>query len=71
MAVILSLPAYERLQGQKQLADEERQLAANAFGMWADRSDIDDDWLVHGCKGRQRNFFLASFVAMAGQLYRY
>jgi PHD/YefM family antitoxin component YafN of YafNO toxin-antitoxin module len=48
VAVILSLPAYERLQGQKQLADEERQVAANAFGMWANRSDIDDDWLVNG-----------------------
>ena len=44
VAVILSVEAYERL-APPAGARQRRELALAGFGMWADRPDIDDDWL--------------------------
>ena len=47
VAVILGVEAFERLR----LASNEKDrqvLAMEAFGMWADRADIGEDWLARG-----------------------
>lgn len=47
VAIILSVAEYETLQkGTTLLGSSE--LLLSAFGMWADRSDIHDDWLAEG-----------------------
>lgn len=47
VAVILSVERFERLQPLK--ATSRRQaLAEEAFGMWSERADIDDEWLRRG-----------------------
>ena len=47
VAVILSVPEYERTR-RIPLPVDKAELARNAFGMWADRADIDDDWVGEG-----------------------
>jgi prevent-host-death family protein len=47
VAVILSVREYERTR-RVSLLVEKVDLARNAFGMWADRADIDDDWISEG-----------------------
>ncbi|MCP4427038.1 MAG: type II toxin-antitoxin system Phd/YefM family antitoxin [Chloroflexi bacterium] len=47
VAVILSIDEYERLQPQTILSAEQN-LASQAFGLWARRDDIDEDWLSDG-----------------------
>jgi prevent-host-death family protein len=44
VAVIMSIEAYERT---RQKPPEPAKLE-DVFGMWADRDDVDDDWLVNG-----------------------
>jgi len=47
VAVILSVREYERTR-RVTLTPDKAELARNAFGMWADRTDIDDDWVSEG-----------------------
>lgn len=51
VAVILSIEEYERSHRDSTLLPDHDALLEGAFGMWAGRSDIDDDWLE---KGRER-----------------
>ncbi|MFQ6014955.1 MAG: type II toxin-antitoxin system Phd/YefM family antitoxin [Anaerolineae bacterium] len=49
VAVILSVRAYEETCRAPLLPAADRiALARAAFGMWAGREDIDDEWLEHG-----------------------
>lgn len=48
IAVILSVEAFDRLRPRPNDATERRALALAAFGMWADRADIGEDWLERG-----------------------
>jgi prevent-host-death family protein len=45
VAVIMSMEAYERT---RQKAPESTDPIDDVFGMWADRADIDEDWLENG-----------------------
>jgi len=47
VAVILSVREYERTRRVPLPADK-AELARNAFGMWANRTDIDADWVNAG-----------------------
>jgi prevent-host-death family protein len=45
--VIIGIEEYERLQVFRRIALQDKvELARAAFGMWADRNDIDDTWLA-------------------------
>lgn len=45
--VIMGLDEYRRLQNfRREALREKTESAREAFGMWADRKDIDDDWLT-------------------------
>ena len=44
VAVILGVEAFERLRPKTARAKDRRALAVEAFGMWADRVDIDAAW---------------------------
>jgi len=44
VAVILGMEAFERLHPKPARAKDRRALALEAFGMWADRADIDEAW---------------------------
>ena len=46
VAVILSLREYMRRRERPTLTRDRYQLLRSAFGMWANRSDISDDWLT-------------------------
>ena len=48
VAVIMSIDEYERLFLSHALTDEMRVNIQNSFGMWATRSDMDEDWLANG-----------------------
>ena len=47
VAVILSVREYERTR-RVSLPPNKTELARNAFGMWADRVDINDAWVAEG-----------------------
>ncbi len=47
VAVILSVREYERTRRVTLTADK-AELARNTFGMWANRTDIDDEWVAEG-----------------------
>lgn len=48
VAVILSMSEYERMQ-PKNIPDEEQLgLVKEAFGLWSQRSDINEEWLADG-----------------------
>jgi prevent-host-death family protein len=47
VAVILSIREYERARRAK-LTPKKTELLRGAFGMWAGRSDINDEWLNEG-----------------------
>jgi prevent-host-death family protein len=44
VAVILGMEAFERLRPRSARAKDRRALALEAFGMWANRADIDEAW---------------------------
>lgn len=46
VAVILSTKMFARLRPKPKRASNRRALALAAFGMWANRAEIDDDWLL-------------------------
>ncbi len=48
IAVILSVEAFNRLRPRADGAAERGALGLAAFGMWADRADISEDWLERG-----------------------
>ncbi len=48
VAVLLSIDAYESLQKRDSIRVDETALLDSAFGMWATRSEIDDEWLENG-----------------------
>ncbi len=48
VAVILSMGMFKRLRPGSKRTRNRRALALSAFGMWADRSDIDEEWLARG-----------------------
>lgn len=48
VAVILSIEAYKSLQPSKQPILLKEPQATYAFGLWANRDDIDDKWLEDG-----------------------
>ena len=48
VAVIMSVREYERHRRRRRLPPEKRELLRSAFGMWANRPDIADDWLAEG-----------------------
>lgn len=48
VVVIVSIGEYERLQRQSLRPQQEKALLQAAFGMWANRDDIDDTWLADG-----------------------
>lgn len=51
VAVILSLKAYEATCRQStDLLKDRAQKAREAFGLWAQREDLGDDWLAEGRK---------------------
>ena len=45
VAVILSIREYERTRRRAGLTPKKTEILRNAFGMWAERSDIDAAWL--------------------------
>ena len=47
VAVILSVREYERTR-RVPLPVDKTELARNTFGMWANRTDIDSDWINSG-----------------------
>jgi prevent-host-death family protein len=47
VAVILSVREYERTR-RVPLSSDKTDLARSAFGMWANRTDIDADWVSGG-----------------------
>ncbi len=48
VAVILSIEAYERLLPKGQSLALNASPAQSAFGLWANRDDIDEAWLADG-----------------------
>ena len=48
VAIILSIGEYARLQPRFDPATEQLELLKASFGLWAERSDIDEDWLADG-----------------------
>jgi prevent-host-death family protein len=48
VAVILSVGEYERIQPRADLSPNKLELLESTFGLWTDRADIDDNWLVDG-----------------------
>ena len=47
VAVILSVREYERTRRIPLPADKTK-LVRDAFGMWAERTDIDEEWIAEG-----------------------
>lgn len=47
VAVIVSVREYERTK-RRTLTSDKAELARNAFGMWANREDIDSAWVNEG-----------------------
>lgn len=48
VAVILSIDEYERMAFPRPLSLEQAQSVENGFGLWANRPELDDEWLADG-----------------------
>ena len=48
VAVILSMDAYKRLLPKERPLTLKESQAPYAFGLWANRDDIDEEWLANG-----------------------
>ena len=48
VAVILSMDAYQRLLPKERPLTLKDSPATYAFGLWANRDDIDEEWLANG-----------------------
>ncbi|MEO7839853.1 MAG: type II toxin-antitoxin system Phd/YefM family antitoxin [Anaerolineales bacterium] len=48
VAVILSVREYERNRRRVGLTPKKAESLRSAFGMWAERADMGDDWLKEG-----------------------
>jgi hypothetical protein len=44
----MSIQEYEQWQRQQNPSVKQRILLQEAFGMWAEREDMNDEWLVNG-----------------------
>lgn len=47
VAVLLSMAAWQALHAPNRLSAIDADLLDSAFGMWAGRDDIDDNWLAN------------------------
>ena len=56
VAVILSIEEYNRAFTQQPFVLATEQAAQSSFGMWADRPDLDDEWLADGRARWQSNW---------------
>lgn len=56
VAVLVSIAAWQALQPSPNLAVDDAALLDSAFGLWANRSDIDDDWLTEGRANWESNW---------------
>ena len=48
VAVIMGIEQYEAISKRPLLDADKKALAREAFGMWANRQDLDDEWLKAG-----------------------
>ena len=48
VAVILSMSEYQRMQPQALPEEEQLGLLKEAFGLWSQRPEMDEEWLVDG-----------------------
>lgn len=48
VAVLVSIAAWQALQPSSNLVVDDAALLDSAFGLWANRPDIGDDWLAEG-----------------------
>lgn len=48
VAVILSISEYQRMQPQAVPGDKQLSLLKEAFGLWSQRTEIDEEWLADG-----------------------
>lgn len=48
VAVLLSIAAWQALCSPENLPTTNADLLDSVFGLWADRPEIDDDWLANG-----------------------
>ena len=48
VAVLVSIAAWQALQPSSNWVIDDATLLDSAFGLWANRPDIDDDWLAEG-----------------------
>lgn len=48
VAVLLSIEEYQRHHRSPAIGSEREPLLTGAFGMWQERDEIDDEWLVAG-----------------------
>ncbi len=48
VAVLLSIAAWQALHPPENLPATDAELLDAAFGLWAGRPEIDDDWLANG-----------------------
>lgn len=48
VAVILSMSEYQRMQPQAAPDDKQRELLEEVFGLWSQRTEIDEEWLADG-----------------------
>ena len=48
VAVILSVSEYTRMQPQNDPTTKQIELLLASYGLWAGRTDIDEDWMADG-----------------------
>lgn len=56
VAVLISIAAWQALQPSSNVAVDDTALLDSAFGLWANRPDIDEDWLAEGRTNWESNW---------------
>lgn len=56
VAVLVSIAAWQALQPSSNLVIDDAALLDSAFGLWANRPDIDEDWLAEGRTNWESNW---------------
>ncbi len=56
VAVLVSIAAWQALQPSSNLVVDDAALLDSAFGLWANRPDIGDDWLAEGRTNWESNW---------------
>ncbi|MCA9943173.1 MAG: type II toxin-antitoxin system Phd/YefM family antitoxin [Anaerolineales bacterium] len=59
VAVLLSITAWQALHPSANLPAPDADLLEAAFGLWAGRPDIDDEWLTNGRSQWESNWVMA------------